>query len=72
MARKAKETYEFSIEKSRFGLYTSVLKSGDRMVTGPTEEGCRWVTENIHIPVLKGEFDGYTSVPHNSVVSGKL
>jgi len=72
MPRKAKETYEFSIQKSRFGLFTSVLKSGDRMVTGPTEEDCRWVTENIHIPVLKGEFDGYTSTPHISVVDGKL
>jgi len=72
MPRKTKETYEFSIEKSRFGLYTSVLKSGDRMVTGPTEDACRWVTENIHIPVLKGEFDGYTSIPRNSVVEGKL
>lgn len=72
MPRKIKENYEFSIEKSRFGLYTSVLKSGDRMVTGPTEDACRWVTENIHIPVLKGEFDGYTSVPRSSVVAGKL
>ena len=44
MPRKTKETYEFSIEKSRFGLYTSVLKSGDRMVTGPTEAACRCVT----------------------------
>ena len=42
------------------------------MVTGMTEEGVREVTDSIHIPVMKGEFDGYTSIPRNSVVEGKL
>ena len=66
------ETYDYTIQRSRFGLYTSVLTSGERLVTGPTEDACRWCTDNIHIPVLKGTFDGYTSSPRNSVVEGKL
>ena len=42
------------------------------MVTGMTEDGVRQVTDDIHIPVMKGEFDGWTSKPHSSVVDGKL
>ena len=38
------------------------------MVTGLTEEAVRYCTINIHIPVLQGTFDGYTSVPRSSVV----
>ena len=67
------DNYEYTIEKSRFGLYTSVLTSdGTRMVTGLTEEACRICTDNIHIPVLNGTYDGWTSTPRSSVVSGKL
>ena len=33
------------------------------MVTGLTEEAVRLVTNDIHIPVLMGTFDGYTSIP---------
>lgn len=72
MTNQSDNKYEFSIEKSRFGLYTSVLSTGERMVSGPTEDACRWVTENIHIPVLQGTYDGYTSTPRSSVVEGKL
>lgn len=74
MPKEITETdeYAYTIEKSRFGLYTSVLDDGTRMVTGATEEATRWVTDNIHIPLLKGEFDGYTSVPRSGVVEGKL
>ena len=64
--------YTFTIEKSRYGLYTSVLTDGTRMVTGPTEDACRWVTDNIHIPVLEGTFKGFTSVARSSTVDGKL
>ena len=67
---KSKITYE--ITKSRYGLYTSVQTDGTRMVTGPTEDACRWVTDNIHIPVLEGTYDGYTSVTRSGVVDGKL
>jgi len=42
------------------------------MVTGMTEEGVRDVTDTIHIPVMKGEYNGYTSIPRNGVVDGKL
>jgi hypothetical protein len=64
--------YEYTITESRYGLYTSVLTDGSRMVTGPTEDACRWVTDNIHIPVMQGTYDGYTSVARTSVVDGKL
>ena len=64
--------YDYTIEKTRFGLYVSVLKDGTKMVTGLTEDGVKIVTDTVHIPVLKGEFDGYTSEPRSSVVGGKL
>jgi len=63
---------EFTIEKSRFGLYTSVDTEGNRMITGPSEEACVHVTKTIQIPVILGTFDGYTSVPRSSTVQGKL
>lgn len=67
------ENYEYTVERSRYGLYTSVRTSdGTSMVTGLTEEACRLVTDTIHIPVLKGTFDGWTSTPRSSVVEGKL
>ncbi len=53
---------EFTGEKSRFGLYTSVTTDGEKMITGPTEETCVEVTKTIHIPVKLGTFDGYTSI----------
>jgi len=64
--------YEYTIEESRFGLFTSVLTDGTRMVTGMTEEAVRYCTDNIHIPVMQGTFDGWTSAPKVSVVGGKL
>lgn len=64
--------YDYTVKKSRHGLYTSYLSDGTPMVTGLTEEACRTCTEIIHIPVLKGVFDGWTSTPRSSVVEGKL
>ena len=65
--------YEYEIRESRYGLHTSyLLSSGDAMVTGLTEEAVRLVTDTIHIPVLKGEFDGYTSIMGKATVDGKL
>lgn len=64
--------WNYSIEKSRFGLFTSILTDGTRMVTGMTEDDVRIITDDVHIPVMKGEFDGYTSKPRTSVVEGKL
>lgn len=67
-----KNDWSYTVEKSRFGLYTSVLKDGTRMTTALTEDDCRWVTDNIRIPVLRGEFDGVTSTLGSAVVGGKL
>ena len=69
---KPKNDWSYTIEKSRFGLYTSFLKDGTPMTTGMTEESVRWVTDNIRIPVLRGEFDGYCSSYGAAVVEGKL
>lgn len=68
----AMKTPEYKIEKARFGLYTSVTTDGERMVTGLTEEAVRFCTDMIHIPVMLGTFDGYTSTPRSGVVDGKL
>ena len=62
----------YTIVKTRFGLYTSVTTDGEEMVTGLTEEGVRFCTDHIHIPVLQNTFDGYTSNPRSGVVFGKL
>lgn len=70
--KKLTEPPDYTIEKSRFGLYTSITTDGVRMVTGLTEDAVRKITNEIHIPVLMGTFDGYTSVPRSSVVGGKL
>jgi len=64
--------YAYTVSKSRFGLYTSILCSGDRMVSGSTLDAVVSVTRDIHIPVLRGTFDGYTSQSRTSVVDGKL
>ena len=64
--------WTYTIAKSRYGLYTSIFTDGTRMVTGMTEEDVRDITDTIHIPVMKGEYDGYTSAPRNGVVDGKL
>lgn len=72
-SRKSKRTdWTYDITKTKYGLYISTLTDGTRMVTGMTEEGVRDVTDTIHIPVMKGEFDGYTSIPRKGVVDGKL
>ena len=72
-SRKSKRTdWTYDITKSRYGLYTSTLTDGTRMVTGMTEEDVREITDTIHIPVMKGEYDGYTSTPRMGVVDGKL
>ena len=67
-----KNDWSYTIEKSRYGLYTSVLKDGTKMTTALTEDACRFVTDNIRIPVLRGEYDGTTSTLGSAVVGGKL
>ena len=63
---------KFTIEKSRFGLYTSVFEDGTRGTTALTEKACRSVTINIRIPSIQGTWDGYTSVCGDASVGGKL
>ena len=63
---------KYTIRKTRFGLYQSYDENDQAMVLGLTEEAVDWVTKNIHIPVLQGTFDGYTSTPRSGVVGGKL
>ena len=69
---KPKNDWTYTIEQSRYGLYTSVLKDGTKMTTALTEEACHFVTANIRIPVLRGEYDGVTSVMGKATVDGKL
>lgn len=55
-------TMNYTVKESRYGLFTSYKPDGEAMVTGETEESCRFVTEMIHIPNLYGTFTGGTSV----------
>ena len=64
----------FYIKKTRFGLYTSILKNplGQHFITGPTYEAVltasRW-----HLKALQdGSLDDYTRVVNSGVVFGKL
>ena len=65
----------FYIEKTRFGMYTSVLKErilGANFITGATYEGVltmsRW-----HLKCLQdGTLDDNTRVVNSGVVGGKL
>ena len=64
----------FYIKKTRFGLYTSILKEplGQHFITGATYEAVlnvsRW-----HLKCLQeGTLDEYTRVVNSGVVGGKL
>jgi hypothetical protein len=64
----------FYIKKTRFGLYTSILKDplGQHFITGATHEGVlsmsRW-----HLQCLQdGTLDDYTRTVNSGVVGGKL
>ena len=64
----------FYIKKTRFGLYTSILKNplGQHFITGATHEGVltmsRW-----HLQCLQdGSLDDNTRVVNSGVVGGKL
>ncbi len=63
---------KFTIQKSRYGLYTSVFEDGAKGTTALTEDACNFVTVNIRIPVIQGTWDGETSVMGKAVVEGKL
>ena len=63
---------KYTIKESRFGLFTSFDENDNQMTTAMTEESCRFVTENIRIPVLQGTWIAHTSVLGDAVVTGKL
>jgi len=62
----------FYVEKTRFGLFTSVKKNGDKFLTGLTREAVvemsRW-----HLKCeQEGTLDQFTRVVGKAVVDGKL
>jgi hypothetical protein len=64
----------FYIKKTRFGLYTSILKEplGQHFITGATYEAVLSVTR-WHLKCLQeGTLDDYTRVVNSGVVGGKL
>ena len=64
----------FYIKKTRFGLFTSILKEplGQHFITGATEEGVIKVTR-WHLKCLQdGTSQDYTRVVNSGVVGGKL
>ena len=64
----------FYIKKTRFGLYTSILKNplGQHFITGATEEGVLQVTRWHLKSLQEGTLDEYTRVVNSGVVGGKL
>ena len=64
----------FYIKKTRFGLYTSILKDplGAHFITGATHEGVLTVSR-WHLKCLQeGTLDEYTRVVNSGVVGCKL
>ena len=64
----------FYIKKTRFGLFTSILKEplGQHFITGATEDGVIKVTR-WHLKCLQdGTLQDYTRVVNSGVVGGKL
>jgi len=64
----------FYIKKTRFGLYTSILKDplGQHFITGATEDGVLQVTRWHLKSLQEGTLDQYTRVVNSGVVGGKL
>ena len=64
----------FYIKKTRFGLYTSILKEplGQHFITGPTEEAVLQVSRWHLKSIQDGTLDDYTRVVNSGVVGGKL
>ncbi len=65
----------FYIKKTRFGLYTSVLKEpilGANFITGATEDGVLEVTRWHLKAIQEGTLDNYTRTINDGVVGGKL
>ena len=64
----------FYIKKTRFGLYTSILKEplGQHFITGASYEAVLTISR-WHLKCLQdGTLDDYTRVVNSGVVGGKL
>ena len=64
----------FYIKKTRFGLYTSILKEplGQHFITGATKEGVITMTRWHLMCLQEGTLGDYTKVINSGVVGGKL
>ena len=64
----------FYIKKTRFGLFTSILKEplGQHFITGATEDGVIKVTRWHLMCLQEGTLHDYTRVVNSGVVGGKL
>ena len=64
----------FYIKKTRFGLYTSILKEplGQHFITGGTREGVLTVSRWHLMCLQEDTLQDYTRVINSGVVGGKL
>ena len=64
----------FYIKKTRFGLFTSILKEplGQHFITGATEDGVITVSRWHLMSLQEGTLQDYTRVVNSGVVGGKL
>ena len=64
----------FYIKKTRFGLYTSILKEplGQHFITGLTREAAMTMSRWHLMCLQEGTLDDYTKVINSGVVGGKL
>ena len=64
----------FYIKKTRFGLYTSILKNplGQHFITGLDEDGVIKTTRWRLKCIQDGSLEEYTRVVNSGVVGGKL
>ena len=64
----------FYIKKTRFSLYTSILKEplGQHFITGLTREAVMTMSRWHLMCLQEGTLDDYTKVINSGVVGGKL
>lgn len=64
----------FYVKKTRFGLYTSILKEplGQHFITGATEDGVITVSRWHLMCLQEGTLQDYSRVINSGVVGGKL
>ena len=64
----------FYIKKTRFGLFTSILKDplGQHFITGATEDGVITMSRWHLMQVQEGTLNEHTRVVNDGIVGGKL